>query len=1045
MSKIKTPVSSPNFSELDTEVTKWWKENEIFTKSLNQREGQPDYIFYDGPPFMSGMPHYATLLSSLPKDVVPRYQTMKGKKVERVWGWDCHGLPIENKVETQLGLNGRKEIESHGLTDFIEKCYEWNRLGIENWRWYVDKIGRWADLDNAYRTMDQSFMESVWWAYKQMNDKGLIYKGKRTSLFSTDSSTPVSSFEVSMDPDNYKDTEDLAITVKFELTSESLAKLNKAIKKDFDSIKLLAWTTTPWTIPSNFALAVNPEAKYCLFEDNGEYLVVAESRLEYVAGKDAKAVVKGIASKTLTGLSYKQVYDYLETGENDLKVYQSEAVTTEDGTGILHVAPAFGEEDFKMGEDFGLSFTADIDDSGLLTVGPWTGTYLRDANPQITEDLAANGKLFKQEKYVHRLPFYRYKNPLIYKAQENYFVDVQKFKKQLLKSNEEINWIPNHFKKGRFEYILETAPDWSISRSRYWGTVMPVWRSSKGDEIVIGSRDELMQYVNSSKVRIKKVVLKLGDQNENLESFIESDKAELLFAASQEKLSEVRRNFLGETEAESKVKPLGKNEERAYYLYDGKPLDLHRPYIDSIKFEHNGQEYSRIPETLDVWLDSGSMPFAQFHYPFQSKDKFEQSFPGDFIAEYTGQIRAWFYVLHLVSNALFNQPAFKNVLVTGVLAGNDGRKMSKSYGNYPDPKATLEKYGAEALRLYFLGSTLMSGNDMDFSEDDLKLQIREFLIPYWNIYKYFATYALNHNYQLSKPNSKLAIDKWMFSLTNKTIGEVDTALGEYNIPVAIRQLQSLINETSKWYIRVNRERFANGDKDVLDTLYYTVNKLTLAAAPIVPFITERIYQDLILPLEPNQPESVHLCDYPTAENFDAEVLTQMDFVRQICDIGQSLRTTNALKLRQPLASVQVATKTSLTEWMQELICLELNVKAVTTAEKVSNEAGWVATTAGELSVALDTNLNDELKSEGLYRELVRSVQALRKQSGMEVNDMIILQIAGDDAELDPLLKIFETNIAKLTKATKVSKASAKLATPVKGTSLSVGIERNVPE
>ncbi len=503
---FKQPDSRPDFSKIDVEITKWWKKNDTFQKSIDAREGADEYIFYDGPPFMSGVPHYATLLSSMPKDIIPRYQTMKGLRVERLWGWDTHGLPIENKVENQLELSGRREILEYGLKGFIEKCYEWNRVGIENWRWYIDKIGRWADLDNAYRTLDQEYMESVWWVFSQMWKKGLVYKGRRTSMFSTDSSTPVSDFEVSMDPDNYKDTEDIAVYTKFKLTKESSEQLELP-----ENTYLVAWTTTPWTLPSNFALAVNPEAQYCFFEYEGDIVGIVKDRLEQIFGDKELKTIKEVNGESLVALKYQQLIPHFKGGENDFKVYSSEHVTLEDGSGILHVAPAFGEVDAAMGEEWGLSFDSDIDDAGHLIVEPWKGMYLRKANKIIADQLEQDGKLVKQEKYVHRLPYYRYRNPLIYKTEVNYFVNVQSIKDKLIESNEEINWVPEHFKEGRFKHILDTAPDWSISRNRFWGTVMPLWESQDGDQVVVESRDQLMELVNASDngQTIKKIVLEL--------------------------------------------------------------------------------------------------------------------------------------------------------------------------------------------------------------------------------------------------------------------------------------------------------------------------------------------------------------------------------------------------------------------------------------------------------------------------------------------------------------------------------------------------------
>jgi len=1032
-------IQNPDFSKLDEAITQWWKENDIFKKSLAQTEGKEEYIFYDGPPFMSGMPHYATLLSSLPKDLIPRYQTMKGKHVERLWGWDCHGLPIENKVEKQLGLSGRKEILEYGLEPFIEKCYEWNRVGIENWRWYIEKIGRWADIDNAYRTLDQEYMESVWWAFNQLWEKGLIYKGRRTSLFSTDSSTPVSGFEVAMDPDNYRDTEDLAVTVKFKLEAGSAKKLATVagLSEDAD-IFLLAWTTTPWTLPSNFALAINPDEEYVLVKVENSYVVLMKTRLEIVLDEKEYEVVASIKPLDLAGLKYVQLFPYLPGTEKDFTVYSSANVTSDEGTGILHVAPAFGEADAAMGEEWGLSFTSDIDNAGNLTVGPWQGTYIRVANPLIAEELENQGKLFKKETYVHRLPYYRYDNPLIYKTEENYFVNIQKIKQQLIDSNEEINWIPEYFKDGRFKYILETAPDWSISRSRFWGTVMPLWQSGSGKQIVVESREALMSLVNNEgQNMMQKIILSLADQDEittgELEGKIDSGEITITVKATQTTLSGIRSKYLGETAEEAKVKLLAKDEPRSYYLYRKKPLDMHRPYIDEVKFVKDGEEYTRVAETLDVWMDSGSMPFAQFNYPFGNSEKFINNFPGDFIAEYTGQIRAWFYVLHVLANAVFDKPAFKNVSVSGVLAGTDGRKMSKSFNNYPDPKLTLEKYGAEALRMYFFSSPLLYGEDANFDEEELKAQTRDFLLPLWNSFKYLLTYANLHEWE---PKEDLArntreqssqypwqhmpfndiqneLDAWILMILQQTIKSVTESLDSYNIPKAAKALKDFLPDLSKWYIRRSRNRFADGEEVVLNILYYVLVEYIKLAAPFAPFITEYMYGVLVKDKFPSLPESVHLCDYPTSDSkyMDdyGKIIPEMRLVRELSETGQMIRASKGIKVRQPLAEMVVKFKDSnlyLTEWMQRILQEELNVLEVSESADVTESDKLAIVDTTSFTAGLDLEISEELARAGLVREIVRSLQAIRKQMGLMMGEEVSISY---QTESEELIKVLESN------------------------------------
>lgn len=1076
------PDSRPDFSKLDVAITKWWKENQVFEKSIELRKDEEAYILYDGPPFMSGMPHYATLLSSLPKDMIPRYQTMKGKYVERLWGWDTHGLPIENKVEDQLKLQGRRAILDYGLEGFIEKCYEWNRVGIENWRWYIDKIGRWADMDNAYRTMDQGFMESVWWAFKEIWDKGLVYKGRRVSMFSTDSSTPVSDFEVSMDPDNYKETKDIAIAVKF--------KLEEKAEKDLGvngPVYAVAWTTTPWTIPANFALTVNPEATYVIAKVKEELVIFAKDLLENVkerVGADIEvSILKELVGTELEGYAYTAPYNFFPTNENDHHIYLSDAVTTTDGTGVLHVSPGFGEVDFELGEKLGLSFHQSVDDQGNMVVGPWQGVYLRDANPQITKDLLENNNLLFKHSYRHRLPYYRYDNPLIYKAQENYFINIQKLKKQLLKSNEEINWVPDHFKHGRFEYILDNAPDWSVSRSRFWGTAMPLWESEDGEQIVIGSRDELMRLVNDSHsgITIKKVTLEehvdcdysLAECSADIDGFLaDPEEEDLIYGSTQEMLSEIRNKYLGETEQESKTKPIKPGEQRHYYLVNGKPLDLHRPYIDEVTFKKDGKLFKRVDFTLDVWMDSGAMPFAQFNYPSLNKDKFETNFPGDFIAEYTGQIRAWFYVLHVLSNALFDKPAFKNVLVTGVMAGTDGRKMSKSFGNYPDPKQTLEKYGGEALRLYFLGNTIMLGNDTDFSEDELKLQLREFLIPLWNIYKYFVTYANMFEW---KPKAEYAynqrnvwgdshpwdhipidspgneLDAWMLTVLQNHIGEVTTHMDAYELPKAVRSLKTLLDEISRWYIRRSRERFATGEDMALTVLYYTLVEFCKLAAPIAPFTTEEIYRNLVAEQFEEMPESVHLTDYPVVDvAFVSEyerLLSEMELVRQTSELGQMLRANNGLKVRQPLSLLEVELSSEhdvagdmVAPWMKQIIADELNVKEVKEVPVLSVSDTMLSSenTKIGIKVSLESKLTPELEEEGLVREIIRQVQNLRKQNKLEMGEEIKFSYSAP-AELEEIFSKYAEEIKEGISASTIERGDADTVIKINQLELKVSI------
>ena len=821
MRKFKQVPSQVKYPDLEEKITKFWKDKKIFEKSVEQRSEDNLYRFLDGPPFPSGMPHYGHLLMSVAKDVIPRYQTMKGKRVRRVWGWDCHGIAVESKVNKELGISTRRNIEEYGIANYVRECRNYVQRQIANWGWYIEKIGRWVDMENAYYTLYPEYHESVLWAFKQVWEKGFVYKGKRVSLFSVETGTPVSDFEVA-EGDDYREIEDLSVFVKFKLnyhktgvgvgvvienekgevltvtrnengrepligiiggkrdgketlqetvSRETLEEIGVEIDEaeligssldvfegrlfhtyhfkaflpsdtdfkicdevkdlkwkkkenidwdnmhiptrhcleDFYGIKkfpeigenlpdiyLLAWTTTPWTLLSNFAIGVNPDFDYALYEKEGEYFIVEESRAEYVFGDDFENYnyLYSYKGKEFSGIKYEPLYDYFveKANENDYKVYLYDGVSNEEGTGVLHIAPGFGEEDFNLGREFGLSDFADIDEEGKMVVGSFVGEYIRDASPKIAEELEDKGNLLRSLPYVHRLPFYRGNEPLIYMAQDQYFIDIQRIKERMLELNENINWIPEGVKKTRFPAVINSAPDWAISRNRYWATVMPVWRSDDGDEIVVGGFEEMMEYTDEIEMR------ETGSSKEF---------------------------FLKKT---------------------GEKLSAHRDKLDDIVFTKNGKKYHRIEEVLDVWFDSGSAPFAEFHYPFENKELFEKSYPADFIVEGAGMVRAWFNVLHRVATLVFDKEAFKNVVCGGTFAGSDGRKMSKTYGNYTDPKDVLENLGGETLRLYLMGSAVMAGGEANWSDEILSEMQKNILIPFWNVYKYFVIYANLHKF-----------------------------------------------------------------------------------------------------------------------------------------------------------------------------------------------------------------------------------------------------------------------------------------------------------
>lgn len=968
----------PNFPKIEEKIIDFWNQNCIFQKSVEQRDINNKYTFVDGPPFVTGIPHYGSLLPSIAKDVIPRYWTMKGKRVRRVWGWDCHGLPIEEKVNKKFGILSSRQLEDEmGIDKYISECRNWVLSCSNEWRWYINRIGRWADMDNAYYTMSVNFMESVIWAFKQIYEKGYIYKGKRVSLFSTDTSTPVSNFEVEMDPDNYRETEDLSVFVKFKLKYDTLPEDIKQLVPNKE-LFLLAWTTTPWTLPSNFALAVNPQIDYCLVEFQNEFFILAKKRLEYTfstdpenVGFDSNKLVKILSEfkgSRLSNVEYYPIYDFFvdKATQYDFRVILFEGVTEDDGTGVLHVAPAFGEEDFELGKKYNLSDYPDIDETGKLTVGDWKGIYIRNALELIAEDLAKKGLLFRSELYVHRLPYYRGPNPLIYMAQDSYFINIQKIKDRLIELSKDINWIPHHIKEGLWLNVIKNSPDWAISRNRYWATIMPIWKSADGDEIVIGSIEEMMQFTN----QITKVI-----------------------------------------DESSKPK----------YFFEGKPMDLHRDIADKIVLEKDGKKYYRIPEVLDCWVDSACAPFAEYHYPFENKELFESSMPADYIIEYMPQVRAWFNVLHRLSTLIFDRRLFTNVICTGSLAGNDGRKMSKSFGNYTDPKDVLNNIGGEALRLYLMGSRLMIGEDASWSDEILNEQVKNVLLPLWNIYRYFTIYADLHKWIPNNANFIRGniLDEWIESYVKSSVLNFSASLESYNIPQAVKLIQPTIDAISTWWIRRSRERFVNGDPNALQNLYAALVLITKGFAPQLVFLTEEIYQNIIRNILPDTKESVHLEDYPIidAEEINYDLIEEMNLVRKICNLVNSIRNQNFIKIKQPLKELVIVVEENeksfknLGNELIEIIKQEANVKEIYLKKEFSNSDNkYKYSTEENIHVYLDTTLYDDLVLEGLYAEVKRVIQSLRKSEGYNIGEKLNLQFFTNESLLKKVFLEFEKNL-----------------------------------
>ncbi len=945
--------------EYEKDLIKYWRDNKIFEKSIENRPKADSYVFYDGPPFITGVPHHGTLLSSIVKDAVPRYQTMKGKRVERVWGWDCHGLPAEVYTEKKLGIKDKRDIGTKiSLEEYIKTCRE-NMVQTGNeWEDTIARIGRWVDFKGAYKTMDKPYMESVWWAFKQLYDKGKIYEGEKVLLYCTRDATPIAKAEVAMD-NSYQDVTDPSVYVKFKLkhpldllmlklhdTGTKEAKTpQKAYFKTDDKTYLLAWTTTPWTLPANTAIGVWNELEYALVElEGGEKLIMAASLVEGVMQDEKHQPIKhkvlaAFSGRDLVGAEYEPLFE--DRGKNAHKVWAAPYVSDEEGTGIVHLAPAYGEEDYELAKEKDFPIVSMIDDNGFYESGEWKGQMVWDINKQIAKELYERGDVWKIEYIRHSYPHcHRCGTRLMYRAHPSWFVDIDGQRKSMLEQNGNIYWFPEHFKEGRFTKNIQQAPDWNLSRDRFWATAMPVWKgkdaSGKEHIKVIGSYAELKEL-----------------------SGIELE-------------------------------------------------DYHRPWIDEVTFELNGVKYERIDKVMDSWFEAGSMPFAQFHYPFENQDKFEQNFPGDFIAEYVGQVRAWFYYLHAVSVGLFAQNSFKNVIVTGTIAGSDGRKMSKSYGNYTDPNELMDEYSADALRFLFLSSPLLNGEDFALQNKDVSDTARK-LSMVWNMYDFFTLYASVDGWEwdgkLEDPYQELThpLDQWIVSRVHELTAQMEENMDRYDIPSALKGVLPLIDDASNWYIRRSRRRFWKSDNDhdkraAYKTLHYVLVRLALVLAPFTPFLSEELYRNL------TGKESVHLCDWPMSGQTNGTILAEMSTVRELITKGLAARAEAGIRVRQPLALAKVSGLSNTKPELVEILAEELNVKNV---ELVSGEPG----------IELELKITDELKVEGIYRELVRYVQNARKKAGFNVDDRIVLSIESDSELIKSALKQFKEQIFTETLAT----------------------------
>ena len=994
-----------NFVDREKNVEKFWRENHIFEKSMEHRKEGQTYTFYDGPPTANGKPHIGHVLTRVIKDMIPRYRTMKGYMVPRKAGWDTHGLPVELEVEKELGLDGKEQIEEYGLEPFIKKCKEsvWKYKGM--WEDFSQTVGFWADMEHPYVTYHNDYIESEWWALKKIWEKGLLYKGYKIVPYCPRCGTPLSSHEVAQ---GYKDVKERSAVVRFKVVGEDAY--------------FLAWTTTPWTLPSNVALCVNPKEDYVKVKknDEGKVYYMAEALVEKVLGEDVE-ILDRYKGADLEYKEYEPLFRFVEPKKKAYYVTCADYVTLTDGTGVVHIAPAFGEDDSQVGRRYDLPFVQLVDEKGDMTKETdWAGTFCKDADMPILQALEDKGLLYDAPKFEHSYPHcWRCGTPLIYYARESWFIKMTAVKEDLIRNNNTINWIPKSIGKGRFGDWLENVQDWGISRNRYWGTPLNIWQCECGHMHSIGS------------------IAELKEMSDNCPDDIE----------------------------------------------------LHRPYIDSvtIKCPECGKEMHRVPEVIDCWFDSGAMPFAQHHYPFENKDLFEQQFPADFISEAVDQTRGWFYSLLAISTLIFNKAPYKNVIVLGHVQDENGQKMSKSKRNAVDPFDALQQYGADAIRWYFYSNSAPWLPNRFHGKAVVEGQ-RKFMGTLWNTYAFFVLYANIDEFDATKYTleyEKLSVmDKWLLSKLNSMVKSVDENLNNYRIPESTKVLQDFVDEMSNWYVRRSRERFwAKGmpqDKiNAYMTLYTALVTVAKTAAPLIPFMTEDIYQNLVRSIDPNTPESVHLCDYPEVKEewIDKDLEENMENLLEVVVLGRACRNTANIKNRQPIGTMYVKAPFKLDTFYVDIIADELNVKSVEFAENIGsfisynfkpqlktvgpkygkllngirqhltemdgNEAmaelkskgnltfevngsevvlseedllietaqmeGYVTEHDGEISVVLDTNLTPELIEEGFVREIISKVQTMRKEAGFEVTDKICVSAKDNDK----ILQIMKANEEKI--------------------------------
>ena len=1015
----------PQFPSIEAAVLATWAERQTFAESIRRRADADEYVFYDGPPFANGLPHYGHLLTGFVKDAVPRYQTMRGKRVERRFGWDCHGLPAEVVVEKELGISGHPEITKFGIDKFNDACRTSVLRFTDEWQRYVTRQARWVDFENDYKTLDLPYMESVMWAFKTLWDKGLIYEGFKVLAYCWRCETPLSNTETRMD-DVYRDRQDPALTVQFQLDSGE---------------RILAWTTTPWTLPSNLALAVGPDIDYAVMEEGGVRYILAESRVAAYERELADAVHVGTLKGTeLVGRHYTPLFSFFADTPNAFQVLAGDFVSTEDGTGVVHMAPGFGEEDQNACNAVGIPTVCPMDEHGRFTaeVAPWAGVHVFDANGDIVKELKAQGVVVRHDSYQHSYPHcWRCAEPLVYRAISSWFVQVTAFRDRMGELNQQIQWVPEHVKDGSFGKWLANARDWSISRNRFWGSPIPVWRS---DDPAYPRID-----VYGS-------------------------------------IADLERDFGVEID------------------------DLHRPFVDDLVRPNpddptGRSSMRRVSEVLDCWFESGSMPFAQVHYPFENADWFEDHYPGDFIVEYMAQTRGWFYTLHVLATALFDRPSFRTCISHGVVLGDDGLKMSKSLNNYPDPMMVFDTYGADAMRWYLLSSTILRGGDLAVTENGVRESVRHVVLPIWNTYSFFTMYsnAAGHTAQ-QRTESSDPLDQYIVGKLHVLITDVTTAMDGYDLFAACGSVRTFLDVLTNWYVRRSRERFWAGDPEALDVLWTVLTTLCQVAAPLLPLTTEAVYRGLV-----GEDSSVHLTDWPTTTSLveSPGLVATMDRVREVCSASSAVRKATGRRVRQPLASMTIAARDAESlEPFRSIIADEINVKdvvlstdldavgafeltvvpgvlgprvgkdvqkviaAVKQGQWTQDEATGVVTAGGiellesEYSlrlvaadpsrattlpantgvVVLDIDLTPDLEAEGVARDLVRLVQQARRDAGLHVSDRIALRLGVPDAvrvQVEP----FATLITEPTLALSLTFESGEPNAELDGQPVFVGVAK----